>query len=137
MKTTKLFIAALALLAMVSCIKEEPVAPETMEGEGVSFTASREDFGATTKTVLVDGHKVEWKAGNEVLVFGKGVGADKDDKATGSETFDAEAWKSAKWFKTSIGGSSVRFVCTDPNYEFKSNEYKMVQDGHRWSHCAI
>lgn len=127
MKTTKLFIAALALIAMASCIKEEPVAPETMEGEGVSFTASREDFGATTKTVLVDGHKVEWKAGNEVLVFGKGVGADKDDKATGSETFDAEAWKSAKWFETSDGGSSVRFVCTEPDYQFDpSNEYIML-----------
>lgn len=127
MKTTKVFFAALALIAMASCIKEEPVAPETMEGEGVSFTASREDFGATTKTVLVDGHKVEWKAGNEVLVFGKGVGADKDDKATGSGTFDAEAWKSAKWFKTSTGGPSVRFVCTEPDYQFDpSNEYIML-----------
>lgn len=127
MKTTKLFIAALALIAMASCIKEEPVAPETMEGEGVSFTASREDFGATTKTVLVDGHKVEWKAENQVLVFGKGVGSDNDDKATGSETFDAEAWKSAKWFKTSTGGSTVRFVCTEPDYQFDpSNEYIML-----------
>lgn len=127
MKTTKVFFAALALIAMASCIKEEPVAPETMEGEGVSFTASREDYGATTKTVLVDGHKVEWKAGNEVLVFGKGVGADKDDKATGSETFDAEAWKSAKWFETSTGGSTVRFVCTEPDYQFDpSNEYIML-----------
>lgn len=127
MKTTKVFFAAFALLAMVSCIKEEPVVPETMEGEGVSFTASREDFGATTKTVLVDGHKVEWKAENQVLVFGKGVGSDKDDNATGSETFDAEAWKSAKWFKTSTGGASVRFVCTEADYQFDpSNEYIML-----------
>ena len=125
MKTTKIFFAALALLAMTSCIKEEPLAPET--AEGVSFTASREDYGATTKTQLVDGCKVEWKANNEVLVFGKGVGSDKDDKATGSETFDAEAWKSAKWFKTSTGGSSVRFVCTEANYQFDpSNEYIML-----------
>ena len=125
MKTTKIFFAALALLAMTSCIKEEPLAPET--AEGVSFTASREDYGATTKTQLVDGCKVEWKANNEVLVFGKGIGSDKDDKATGSETFDAEAWKSAKWFKTSTGGSSVRFVCSDANYQFDpSNEYIML-----------
>ena len=116
MKTTKVFFAALALLAMVSCVKEGPVAPET--AEGVSFTASREDFGATTKTQLVDGCKVEWKANNEVLVFGKGIGSDKDDKATGSETFDAEPWKSAKWFKTSTGGSSVRFVCSDATFQF-------------------
>ena len=125
MKTTKIFFAALAMVAMTSCVKEEYVAPETIDG--VSFTASREDYGATTKTQLVDGCKVEWKANNEVLVFGKGIGSDKDDKATGSETFDAEAWKSAKWFKTSTGGSSVRFVCSDANYQFDpSNEYVML-----------
>ena len=125
MKTTKIFFAALALLAMTSCVKEEYVAPEAIDG--VSFTASREDYGATTKTQLVDGCKVEWKANNEVLVFGKGIGSDKDDKATGSETFDAEAWKSAKWFKTSTGGSSVKFVCSDANYQFDpSNEYIML-----------
>ena len=127
MKTTKLFIAALALLAMASCVKEQPVAPETVEGEGVSFVASREGYGATTRTVLVDGHKVEWKANNEILVFGKEIGSDKDDKATGSETFDTEPWKSPKWFKTSTGGSSVKFVCTEPDYQFESaNEYIML-----------
>ena len=126
MKKFTIFTAALALLATASCMKET-LAPETMEGDGVSFTASREDFGATTKNQLVDGCKVEWKANNEVLVFGKGIGSDKDDKATGSETFDAEAWKSAKWFKTSTGGSSVRFVCTEPNYQFDPlNEYIML-----------
>ena len=126
MKKFTIFTAALALLATASCMKET-LAPETVEGDGVSFVASREDFGATTKTQLVDGCKVEWKANNEVLVFGKGVGSDKDDKATGSETFDAEAWKSAKWFKTSTGGSSVRFVCTEAEFEFNpSNEYIML-----------
>ena len=124
MKTMKIFFAALALLAMASCVKEEPAVPETVEGEGASFTASRTSF---TKTQLVDGYRVEWKANNEILVFGKEVGSDKDDKASGSETFDAEPWKSAKWFKTSTGGSSVRFVCTEPDYQFKSaNEYIML-----------
>ena len=117
MKKFTIFTAALALMASASCVKET-IAPETVEGDGVSFIASREDFGATTKTVLVDGHKVEWKANNQVLVFGKGVGFDKDDKATDSETFDTEAWKSAKWFTTSTGGASVRFVCTEPEYQF-------------------
>ena len=124
MKTMKIFFAALALLAMASCVKEQPLAPETVEGEGASFTASRTSF---TKTQLVDGYRVEWKANNEILVFGKEVGSDKDDKATGSETFDTEPWKSAKWFKTSTGGSSVRFVCTEPDYQFDpSNEYIML-----------
>lgn len=124
MKTMKIFFAALALLAMASCVKEQPLAPETVEGEGASFTASRTSF---TKTQLVDGHKVEWKANNEILVFGKEVGSDKDDKATGSETFDTEPWKSAKWFKTNTGGSSVRFVCSDSKFQFEpSNEYIML-----------
>ena len=126
MKKFTIFTAALALLATASCMKEN-LAPEAVEGDGVSFVASRTDYDPTTKTVLVDGCKVEWKANNEVLVFGKGVGSDKDDKATGSETFDAEAWKSAKWFKTSTGGSSVRFVCTDDTFQFNpSNEYIML-----------
>ena len=124
MKTMKIFFAALALLAMASCVKEQPLAPETVEGEGASFTASRTSF---TKTQLVDGHKVEWKANNEILVFGKEIGSDKDDKATGSETFDTEPWKSAKWFKTSTGGSSVRFVCSDATFQFDpNNEYIML-----------
>ena len=124
MKTMKIFFAAIALLAMASCVKEQPLAPETVEGEGASFTASRTNF---TKTQLVDGRRVEWKANNEILVFGKEIGSDKDDKATGSETFDAESWKSAKWFKTSTGGSSVRFVCSDPEFHFDpANEYIML-----------
>ena len=125
MKKFAIFTAALALMASASCVKET-IVPETTEGDGVSFTAARTEYVVPTRTVLVDGCKVEWKANNEVLVFGEGIGDNKDDKATGSETFDAEAWKSAKWFKTSTGGSSVRFVCTDPNYEFKSNEYIML-----------
>ena len=109
MKTMKIFFAAVALLAMASCVKEQPLAPETVEGEGASFTASRTNF---TKTQLVDGRRVEWKANNEILVFGKEIGSDKDDKADNdaSKAFDDEPWKSAKWCKTSTGGSSVRFV---------------------------
>ena len=126
MKKFRIFAAALAILASASCM-EETIAPETLTGDGASFTATRADYDGATKTVLVDGCKVEWTAGNEVLVFGKGVGSDKDDNATGSETFDAEAWKSAKWFETSTGGSSVRFVCTEPDYQFDpSNEYIML-----------
>ena len=124
MKTMKIFIAALALLAMASCVKEQPLAPEPVEGEGASFTASRTNF---SKTQLVDGRRVEWKANNEINVFGKEIGDNRDDKATGSETFDAEVWKSPKWFKTTQGGSSVRFVCTESKFQFESaNEYLML-----------
>ena len=138
MKKFAIFTAALALLASASCMKET-IAPETTEGDGVSFTAARTEYVVPTRTVLVDGCKVEWKTNNEVLVFGEGIGDNKDDKATGSETFDAEAWKSAKWFKTSTGGSSVRFVCTDANYQFDpSNEYIMLhpQAGNYYGLCT-
>jgi len=126
MKKFRILAAALAILASASCM-EETIAPETVTGDGASFTATRADYGADTKTVLVDGCKVEWKAGNEVLVFGKGIGSDKDDKATGSETFDAEDWRSAKWFKTQTGGSNVVFNCTDETFSLvQSQEYIML-----------
>ena len=124
MKTMKIFFAALALLAMASCVKEQPLAPETVEGEGASFTASRSNF---TKTQLVDGRRVEWKTGNQVLVFGAEVGSDKDDTEEDATTFNTEPWKSAKWFKTSTGGSSVIFACTESGFQFESaNEYIML-----------
>ena len=126
MKKFRIFAAALAILASASCM-EETIAPETVTGDGASFTATRADYDGATKTQLVDGYKVEWKANNEILVFGKGIGSDKDDKATGSETFDTEPWKSAKWFKTSTGGSSVIFECSDATFQFDpANEYIML-----------
>ena len=126
MKKFRILAAALAILASASCM-EETIAPETVTGDGASFTATRADYGADTKTVLVDGCKVEWKAGNQVLVFGENVGSAKDDNATGSETFDAEDWRSAKWFKTQTGGSNVVFNCTDETFSLvQSQEYIML-----------
>ena len=68
MKKFTIFTAALALLATASCMKET-LAPETVEGDGVSFTASRTEFVVPTRTVLVDGCKVEWKAGDQIALF--------------------------------------------------------------------
>lgn len=127
MKKFGIFAAAFAILASASCM-EETIAPETVTGDGASFTATRADYNGATKTVLVDGCKVEWTAGNQVLVFGKNVGDAKDDNATnGSETFDAEDWRSAKWFKTQTGGSHVVFNCTDETFSLvQSQEYIML-----------
>ena len=131
MKKFGILAAAFAVLASASCMEEtiapEVIEPEVVAGDVASFTASWENYGSDTKTVLVDGCKVEWKAGNEVLVFGKNVGSAKDDKATGSETFDAEDWRSAKWFKTQTGGSHVVFNCTDETFSLvQSQEYIML-----------
>ena len=131
MKKFGILAAAFAVLASASCMEEtiapEVIEPEVVAGDVASFTASWENYGSDTKTVLVDGCKVEWKAGNEVLVFGKNVGSAKDDKVTGSETFDAEDWRSAKWFKTQTGGSHVVFNCTDETFSLvQSQEYIML-----------
>ena len=72
MKKFRIFAAALAILASASCM-EETIAPETVTGDGASFIATRADYDGATKTQLVDGCKVEWKANNEILVFGKEV----------------------------------------------------------------
>lgn len=131
MKKFGILAAAFAVLASASCMEEtiapEVIEPEVVAGDVASFTASWENYGSDTKTVLVDGCKVEWKAGNEVLVFGKNVGSAKDDKVTGSETFDTEDWRSAKWFKTQTGGSHVVFNCTDETFSLvQSQEYIML-----------
>ena len=131
MKKFGILAAAFAVLASASCMEEtiapEVIEPEVVAGDVASFTASWENYGSDTKTVLVDGCKVEWKAGNEVLVFGKNVGSAKDDKVTGSGTFDAEDWRSAKWFKTQTGGSHVVFNCTDETFSLvQSQEYIML-----------
>ena len=97
MKKFGIFAAAFAILASASCM-EETIAPETVTGDGASFTATRADYDGATKTVLVDGCKVEWKAGNEVLVFNESLGKnpEEDQSLDGNEVFDNEAWKTGK-----------------------------------------
>ena len=109
MKKLGIFAAAFAILASASCM-EETIAPETVTGDGASFTATRADYNGDTKTVLVDGCKVEWKAGNQVNIFNEKIGKDAPDE--NSELFNAEAWKTGMYFKTETAGSSALFKCT-------------------------
>ena len=130
MKKLGIFAAAFALLASASCM-EETIAPETLASDGASFTATRADYGADTKTVLVDGCKVEWKAGNQVLVFNESLGINpEDDPKQGldnNEVFDAETWKTGKWFKSELGGPSVVFKTDDQNFSFaEGQDYIML-----------
>ena len=126
MKKFTIFTAALALMASASCVKET-LAPETVTGDGASFTATRADYDGTTKTQLVDGCKVEWKAGNQVYMFGEGIGADKNDTEANATTFNEEAWKSAQKFNAEKGGSSTVFKCADANFKLDpSKEYIML-----------
>lgn len=130
MKKFGIFAAAFAILASASCM-EETIAPETVTGDGASFTATRADYNGDTKTVLVDGCKVEWKAGNQVLVFNESLGINpEDDKNLGkdnNQVFDDEAWKTGKWFKSELGGSSVVFKTDDKNFSFaEGQDYIML-----------
>ena len=128
MKKFGIFAAAFAILASASCM-EETIAPETVTGDGASFTATRADYNGATKTVLVDGCKVEWKAGNQVLVFNESLGKnpEEDQSLDGNEVFDNEAWKTGKWFKSELGGSSVVFKTDDQNFSFaEGQDYIML-----------
>ena len=136
MKKFRIFAAALAILASASCM-EETIAPETLTGDGTSFIATRADYNGATKTVLVDGCKVEWKAGNQVNVFNEKFGNDAPDEA--SELFNEEAWKTGKYFKTETAGSSVLFKCTDANFKLEQGlEYLLLHPagGTYYSLCA-
>ena len=116
MKKFTIFTAALALLATASCMKET-LAPETVEGDGVSFVASRADFG--TKTQLVNGCQVEWIAADKVGVY-NGNG---DDASTNQEQeyFNAEAWKKPFEYGASSTGKTAVFTLNDPAQAGKVN----------------
>ncbi|MBO5310511.1 MAG: hypothetical protein J6A91_00490 [Bacteroidales bacterium] len=136
MKKFGIFAAAFAILASASCM-EETIAPETVTGDGASFTATRADYNGATKTVLVDGCKVEWKAGNQVNIFNEKIGKDAPDE--NSELFNAEAWKTGMYFKTETAGSSVLFKCTDANFKLEQGlEYLLLHPagGNYYSLCA-
>ena len=136
MKKLGIFAAAFALLASASCM-EETIAPETVTGDGASFTATRADYNGDTKTVLVDGCKVEWKAGNQVNIFNEKIG--RDAPSENVSLFDEEAWKTGMYFKTETAGSSVLFKCTDANFKLEQGlEYLLLHPagGNYFSLCA-
>ena len=136
MKKFTIFTVALALMASASCVKET-IAPETVTGDGASFTATRADYDGTTKTQLVDGYKVEWKAGNQVNIFNEKIGRDAPNENV--SLFDEEAWKTGMYFKTETAGSSVLFKCTDANFKLEQGlEYLLLHPagGNYFSLCA-
>lgn len=114
MKKFAIFTAALALLASASCVKET-IVPETTEGDGVSFVASREDFGATTKTQLVDGCKVEWKVGDQIALFNT-----NGTSFTETGLPATEKWRRCFPFNTQNNGSSARFVINSTDNSAKA-----------------
>ena len=114
MKKFTVFTAALALLATASCMKET-LAPETTEGDGVSFTASRTEYNVPTRTLLVDGCKVEWKAGDQIALFNT-----KGTSYTENGLPATETWRRCFPFNTQNNGSSARFVINSTDNSAKA-----------------
>ena len=114
MKKFGIFAAAFAILASASCM-EETIAPETTEGDGVSFTASRTEYNVPTRTQLVDGCKVEWKAGDQIALFNT-----KGTSYTETGLPATETWRRCFPFYTQNNGSSARFVINSTDNSAKA-----------------
>ena len=114
MKKFGIFAAAFAILASASCM-EETIAPETVTGDGASFTATRADYNGATKTVLVDGCKVEWKAGDQIALFNT-----KGTSYTETGLPATETWRRCFPFNTQNNGSSARFVINSTDNSAKA-----------------
>ena len=113
MKTSKIFIMALACMAALSCAKgiDNPSAPSASKNV---FTAEKEEFEVPAKSTL-QGKKAIWEAGDEIAVYADDVDAVK---------FTAESEGASVQFRaeTDITGSSFLFA-------YPYNAAKGVQDG--------
>ena len=113
MKTSKIFIMALACMAALSCAKEidNPSAPAPSTNV---FTAEKAEFEVAAKSTL-QGKKAIWEADDEIAVYADGAAAVK---------FTAESEGASVQFKseTEVTGSSFLFA-------YPYNAAKGVQDG--------
>ena len=113
MKTSKIFIMALACMAALSCAKEidNPSAPAPSTNV---FTAEKAEFEVAAKSTL-QGKKAIWEADDEIAVYADGAAAVK---------FTTESEGASVQFKseTEVTGSSFLFA-------YPYNAAKGVQDG--------
>lgn len=113
MKTSKIFIMALACMAALSCAKEidNPSAPAPSTNV---FTAEKAEFEVAAKSTL-QGKKAIWEADDEIAVYADGADAVK---------FTTETEGASVQFKseTEVTGSSFLFA-------YPYNAAKGVQDG--------
>lgn len=113
MKTSKIFIMALACMAALSCAKEidNPSAPAPSTNV---FTAEKAEFEVAAKSTLL-GKKAIWEADDEIAVYADGAAAVK---------FTTESEGASVQFKseTEVTGSSFLFA-------YPYNAAKGVQDG--------
>lgn len=113
MKTSKIFIMALACMAALSCAKEidNPSAPAPSTNV---FTAEKAEFEVPAKSTL-QGKKAIWEADDEIAVYADGAAAVK---------FTTESEGASVQFKseTEVTGSSFLFA-------YPYDAAKGVQDG--------
>lgn len=113
MKTSKIFIMALACMAALSCAKEIDNPSATAPSTNV-FTAEKAEFEVAAKSTL-QGKKAIWEADDEIAVYAGEAAAVK---------FTTESQGASVQFKseTEVTGSSFLFA-------YPYNASKGVQDG--------
>ena len=135
-----LFIAATVMTA-VSCLKEQMPQPQE-EGVYFTFSAEREALNdpsspasqqTGSKTILVEGNKVEWVKNDKVGVYNgiNETGTDKvsavdSDGATFKAELEAGQWKKSWEFAAQSAGSKSVFKAASTAFEASADEYLLL-----------
>ena len=131
MKTIKFFIAAMAVIVAVSCVKDLEDNNSGETSAVASFSAERDQMkvagqntpsvaNAATKTVLTTGNKVEWTAGDKVgLSYAGYYSAD-------TQPTDEGTWNKSVRFTADSDGAKTVFSTTDTDFSSEEDLYAMV-----------
>ena len=144
-----LFLAA-AVMTAVSCLKEEMPQPQE-EGVYFTFAAEREALSdpsapapqqTGSKTVLVEGNKVEWVKNDRVGVYnGKNengseqVSAVDNDGATFKAEVEADKWIKGWEFAAQTDGSRSVFKAFKTEFDATGNDYLLLYP-RSWNYFA-
>lgn len=110
-----------AMMAM-SCVKENM--PE-IQDDGVYFTFDATRADLESKTVLVDGNKVEWVEGDKLGVF-NGIGTVVGTVDADSKQFVDEKWQSSWQFNGQNAGAYGKFKANSASFDATVNKYLLV-----------
>ena len=131
MKTIKFFIAAMAVIVAVSCVKDLEDNNSGETSAVASFSAERDQMkvagqntpsvaGAATKTVLTTGNKVEWTAGDKVgLSYAGYYSAD-------TQPTDEGKWKKSILFTAETDGAKAVFSTTNDQFSSSEDLYGLI-----------
>lgn len=135
-----LFLAAAAMIA-ASCLREEMPQPQE-EGVYFTFEAAREALSepsapapqsSASKTVLLEGNKVEWVKNDLVGVYngingidGSAVSAVDSDGATFKAEVAAGQWIKSWQFAAKDAGAKSVFTILNSNFDATKDDYLLL-----------